>query len=137
MYFAAYRDASNAEVAASCFTRALIQGHPQAPSALALLRRVQILDAGKRTDLHQPPVQPEALVDDRIGNIASLVTHNVFHNRNLSPFDTRDTVSTALHTVAACQQGGAEINFQSRMALAYRNHREFRVYVLRIQRIAC
>ena len=132
-------------LATQCFARALLLGHPEAPAALASLRRAAVIDSTQQPHfvaLQKPTTAKAGESRTLLADVLDLVELQSTPNdqtpsrpyghagyvatppspANTIPGSTSDDVTTwALHVVAALQHGSTDTNLQSRVALGYRH----------------
>ena len=95
-------------MAAECFLRALALGHPEAPVALAAVRRASIVAA---------PATTASSAGGAAATGAWFVAAESAADAAGTVGSVDDTVTWALHLVGAMQPGATDVNFQSRAAL--------------------
>ena len=107
-------------------------GHPEAPAALAVLRRAAVVDV---PSMRLFAGQQSPLLEQSAHHIMEIVFSlreglDVLERNNansMAPWwlaaSSDDNVVWALHTVAALQHGDIRANYQSWAALGYRHQR--------------
>eukprot|EP00750_Incisomonas_marina_P020508 INCI4043.5.p1 GENE.INCI4043.5~~INCI4043.5.p1 ORF type:complete len:1665 (+),score=285.90 INCI4043.5:31-4995(+) len=119
-------------ISALCLSRAMALGHPEAPAALAVLRRAAVVDV---PSMRLFAGQQSPLLEQSAHHIMEIVFSlreglDVLERNNansMAPWwlaaSSDDNVVWALHTVAALQHGDIRANYQSWAALGYRHQR--------------